>query len=122
MCAGTLVIRGWVLKWVCGFGPSRYRLVDRNIDPRLVQRATRRNLTAPLIYLLAIGISLFSVPASLALFILVPVYYIFPGRIDRHWAQRPTSRIDEARVSPDGDAGLPGEEASHLRKLSHEER
>jgi hypothetical protein len=40
---------------------------------------------APLIYLLAIGISVHSVPASLVLFILVPVYYIFPGRIDRHW-------------------------------------
>lgn len=120
--AGTLVITGLVLQLLWWYATSRCRLVDRNIDPRLVQRATRRNLTAPLIYLLAIGISLFSVPASLVLFILVPVYYIFPGRIDRHWAQRPTSRVDEARVSPDGDAGLSGEEASHLRKVSPEER
>lgn len=120
--AGTLVITGLVLQLLWWYATSRCRLVDRNIDPRLVQRATRRNLTAPLIYLLAIGVSLFSVPASLVLFILVPVYYIFPGRIDRHWAQRPTSRVDEARVSPDGDAGLSGEEASHLRKVSPEER
>jgi hypothetical protein len=76
----------------------------------------------PLIYLLAIGISLFSVPASLVLFFLVPEYYIFPGWIDRHWAQRQTARINEARVSPDGEAGLSGEEASHLRKVSSEER
>jgi uncharacterized membrane protein len=120
--AGTLVITGLVLQSLWWYATSRYRLVDRNIDPRLVQRATRRNLTAPLIYLLAMGISVFSVPASLVLFIPVPLYYIFPGRIDRHWAQRPTSRIDEARVSPDGDAGLSGEEASHLRKVSYEER
>jgi hypothetical protein len=96
--------------------------VDRNIDPRLVQRVTRRNLTAPLIYLLAIGIPVVSVPASLVLFLLVHVYYIFPGRIDRHWAQRPTSRIEEAGGSPNGDTGLSSEEAPHLRKVSSEER
>jgi uncharacterized membrane protein len=120
--AGTLVITGLVLQSLWWYATSGYRLVDRNIDPRLVQRATRRNLTAPLIYLLAIGISLFSVPASLVLFLLVPLYYIFPGRIDRHWTQRPTSRIEAARVSPDGEAGLSDEGASHLRKVSSEER
>jgi len=93
--AGTLVITGLVLQLLWWYATSGYRLVDRNIDPRLVQRATRRNLTAPLIYLLAIGISLFSVPASFVLFILVPVYYILPGRIDRYWAHRPTDRVDE---------------------------
>jgi uncharacterized membrane protein len=120
--AGTLVITGLVLQSLWWYATSRCRLVDRAIDPRLVQRATRRNLTGPLIYLLAIGISLVSVSASLVLFILVPLYYIFPGRIDRHWVQRPTSRIEEARVPPDGDASLSGEEASHLRKLPSEER
>jgi uncharacterized membrane protein len=119
--AGTLVITGLVLQALWWYATSRYRLVDRNIDPRLVQRATRRNLTAPLIYLLAIGISVFSVPASLVLLLLVPLYYIFPGRIDRYWAQRPTSWIDEARVSPDGDAGSSGEEGPPSR-ISVKER
>jgi uncharacterized membrane protein len=109
--AGTLVITGLVLQSLWWYATSRYRLVNREIDPHLVQRATRRNLTGPLIYLLAIGISLFSVPASLVLFLVVPVYYIFPGRIDRHWAQRPTARINEVGVSPDGDAAHSGEEA-----------
>jgi uncharacterized membrane protein len=116
--AGTLLITGLVLQSLWWYATSRFRLVDRNIDPRLVQRATRRNLTGPLIYLLAIGISLFSVPASLALFFLVPLYYIFPGRIDRHWARRPTSRINEASDSPDEDSELTGEEASQPRKSS----
>jgi uncharacterized membrane protein len=102
--AGTLVITGLVLQSLWWYATSEYRLVDRTIDPRLVQRATRRNLTAPLIYLLAIGISLFSVPASFVLFFLVPVYYILPGRIDQHWAPRTASRLDEARGSTDGDA------------------
>jgi uncharacterized membrane protein len=89
--AGTLVITGLVLQALWWYATSGCRLVDRNIDPHLVQRATRRNLTGPLIYSLAIGISLFSVQASLVLFFLVPLYYIFPGRIDRHWVRRPIS-------------------------------
>lgn len=111
--ASTLVITGLVLQTLWWYATSGYRLVDREIDPRLVQRATRRNLTAPLIYLLAIGISVVSVPASLVLFLLVPVYYILPGRIDRHWAPRQTSRFDESRDSPDSDTGHSGEEAPH---------
>ena len=120
--AGTLVITGLVLQSLWWYATSDCRLVDREIDPHLVQRATRRNLTAPLVYLLAIGISFFSVTASLVLFLLVPVYYIFPGRIDRHWTQRPASRLDEVGGSSEGDAGLSGEEAPHLRKSSHNER
>src|SRR3989475_1335745 len=92
--AGTLVLTGLVLQLLWWYATSGCRLVDRTIDPRLVQRATRRNLTAPLLYLLAIGISLFSIPASFVLFMLVPVYYILPGRIDRYWAHRPTDRVD----------------------------
>jgi uncharacterized membrane protein len=119
---GTLVITGLVLQLLWWYATSNYRLVDREIDPHLVQRATRRNVTAPLIYLLAIGISLFSVPTSLVLFILVPVYYIFPGRIDRHWVQRRADRVGEAKVSAGGDTGSSDEEASRLRKLSHEKQ
>jgi len=111
--AGTLVITGLVLQSLWWYATSGYRLVDREIDPRLVQRATRRNLMAPLLYLLAIGISLVSVPASLVLFLLVPVYYILPGRIDAHWSQRPTSRLDEASCSADDDAGFSSEEVPH---------
>jgi len=71
--AGTLVLTGLVLQLLWWYATSGCRLVDRTIDPRLVQRATRRNLTAPLLYLLAIGIALFSIPASFVLFMLVPL-------------------------------------------------
>jgi uncharacterized membrane protein len=118
--AGTLVLTGLVLQLLWWYVTSSYRLVDREIDPRLVQRATRRNLMAPLIYLLAIGISFLSVQISLVFFVLVPVLYIFPGRIDRHWTQRHSA--NEASVSADGEAGLPGEEASPLRRRFPEER
>jgi TMEM175 potassium channel family protein len=98
---GTLVITGLVLQLLWWYATSGDRLVDGEIDPHLMQRATRRNLAAPLIYLLAIGVSFLSVQISLVFFILVPVYYIFPGRIDRHWMQRNTDSVDEARHSPE---------------------
>ena len=106
----TLVITGLVLQLIWWYATSGYRLVDRNIDPHLVQRATRRNLAAPLIYLLAIGASFLSVQLSLIIFVLVPLYYIIPGQIDRHWMQRNTFRVDEARDASAEDVGLSGEE------------
>jgi uncharacterized membrane protein len=115
---GTLVITGLALQLLWWYATSRYRLVDREIDPQLVRRATRRNLTAPLIYVCAIGISFLSVQASLIFFILVPVYYIFPSRIDWYWSQRRISRGDEARVSPDGDADLSERDISSEHDVS----
>jgi len=53
----------------------------------------------PGIYLLAIGVSWLSVPACLMLFILIPVYYIFPSRIDQHWGRRSTNKGHKAEVS-----------------------
>jgi len=105
----TLVITGLVLQLLWWYATSGYRLVARDIDLRLVQQATRRNLAAPLIYLLAIGVSFLSVQISLIFFILVPLYYIFPGHIDRHWRQRNTEGVDKAKHSPDGDAGSSGD-------------
>lgn len=115
--AGTLVITGLVLQLLWWYATSSYRLVDKEIDPKLVRRATRRSLMAPLIYLLAIGISFLSVQISLIFFIVVPILYIFPGRIDRHWMLRHTHR-----VSPHQDGDLSGDEGSRLSRMSPEER
>ena len=42
----------------------------------------------PLLYLVAIVLSLFSPEWSLALCALVPILYILPGRLDIHWGAR----------------------------------
>jgi uncharacterized membrane protein len=119
---GTLVITGLVLQLLWWYATSGHRLVDREIDPHLVRRATHRNLAAPLLYLLAIGASFLSVQISLIVFILVPLYYIFPGRIDRHWMQRNTDRVDEARDSSDRGAGSSREEGPPASRISLKER
>ena len=62
----------------------RPRLTDRDLDPLLVRRAARRILVGPGAYLLAIGLSFVSTAASIAIYALVPLLYILPGRVDRH--------------------------------------
>ncbi len=120
--ASTLVCTGLVLQLLWWYASSNHRLVDQDIDPHLVQMASRRNLTAPLIYLLAIGVSFFSVQVSLIFFVLIPVYYILPGRIDWHWTGRHIHSVEEASGSSAEDASLEGEEASPLSELSHEQQ
>ncbi len=63
------------------------RLVDRDLPARIVRLASLRILTAPALYLFAIGFSTFHPIVSVLIYLLVPVFYILPGRIDRHWTR-----------------------------------
>lgn len=106
--SATLVITGLVLQLLWWYVTSGLRLVDPDIDPRLVKRATRRNLMAPLIYLVAIVVSFLSVWASLAVIAFVPILYIFPGRIDRHWQRRATREPEASTaVAESAEANTP---------------
>jgi hypothetical protein len=53
---------------------------------------------APLVYILAIVLCFFNTGVSLALYALVPILYILPGRIDIHWGGRHQgkSKTDQA--------------------------
>lgn len=92
---GTLVVTGSVLQLIWWYATHHHRLVERDIDPALVKKATRRNMLPPLSYLGAIIISFISPPVSLLIFAFVPLLYIIPGRIDEYW----TRRREEAKVT-----------------------
>jgi uncharacterized membrane protein len=62
--------------------------VDPDIHPGLVRAAMYRTLMAPVVYVIAIGLSFIKAELSLALYALVPILYILPGRIDIHWGER----------------------------------
>lgn len=89
----TLAITGIVLDMIRWYATRRHRLVEPDLDPALIRAAMRRNLTGPVIYVLAIAVSflplhlvgLNSVQLCLALYVLVPVLYLLPGRIDTYW-------------------------------------
>jgi uncharacterized membrane protein len=77
----TLALHWW-------YATTKRRHVDPDIDSGLVRAAMHRTLMAPLVYILAIVLCFFNTGVSLALYALVPILYILPGRIDIHWGGR----------------------------------
>lgn len=82
--SSTLGVTGLVSQLLWWYATSDHRLVDSDINPRVVSLITRRNLTPVFIYLLSIGVSFFSVDLSTALLFVVPVLYILPSPINRY--------------------------------------
>ncbi len=85
ICVGCVLYGHW---W---YATAADGLVDRDIDPHVVRVAKQRILIAPAAYTLAIILSFFGTTLSLAIYLLVPVLYIAPGSVDRHWRQAPTA-------------------------------
>ena len=79
-----LIVVGLILYLHWWYATSNHRLVDADLDPRVVRLATTRILMAPVIYLCAIGLSFLNTAVSIGIYVLVPVLYIVPGHIDRH--------------------------------------
>ena len=83
----NLIVVGLVLYLHWWYATTNHRLVDADLDPHVVRLATTRILMAPVIYVVAIGLSF--VPSvgtalSIGIYVLVPMLYILPGHIDRH--------------------------------------
>ena len=77
--------------WIClyfhwYYATSALRLVDKDIDARILRAVSIRILIAPIIYLLAIGVSFLSTGLSIALYAFIVILHILPGRIDRYLA------------------------------------
>jgi uncharacterized membrane protein len=91
---GNLIAIGLTLALHWWYATSRRRHVDPDVHPGLVRTAMFRVLMGPLLYLLGIVISFFSPELSLALYALVPVLYILPGRLDIHWGYARSGKIE----------------------------
>jgi uncharacterized membrane protein len=105
--ASSLILTNLMLSLLWWYATSNHRLVDQDIDPHFVRTVNRRNMTAPVVYLVSIGLSFLSPLASLIVFFLFPLYYIFPSHIDLHFT--PTSRIKE---EPEEHEDSTGEDSS----------
>jgi uncharacterized membrane protein len=81
----NLTVVGVLLYLHWAHATSGYRLVDRDLSALVVRLAKRRILAAPGIITISILLSLYSPRLSLLIYVLVPVYYILPGRIDQAW-------------------------------------
>ncbi len=81
----NLIVIGLLLYWHWRHATKKHRLVDPELDARVIATATRRILMGPVVFLIAIGISFVNVAASLTIFLLAPLLFILPGKIDRYW-------------------------------------
>ena len=71
------------LQW--WYATSGHRLVGRDLEPEVVRKGTRRMLGGALVYSCAVLLALLSPTVSLILYIVIPIFYILPSRIDHHW-------------------------------------
>jgi uncharacterized membrane protein len=78
----VLILAGLSLDAMWWYASKNRRLVDPSIDPDLVVFVHRRVLIAPIIYLIAIGVSFLSVLMAELLLIVVAVLYILPNPLD----------------------------------------
>lgn len=79
---GTLIVTGLALDAIWAYA-NRHHLASKELSAEFVASVHRRILTAPLFYLVAIGVSFINVNASLLIFALTAVYYILPNPFDR---------------------------------------
>jgi hypothetical protein len=81
--AADLVLAGLSLELIWIYVTHDHRLVDPRLDPGVITWVHRRVMVAPLVYLLAIGVSLVSITAAKILFFMVVLGYIVPEPGDR---------------------------------------
>ena len=85
--AGSLAITRLLLTAVWWYASSRRRLVDRDLDASMIKAYRLRGLAIPLIFLLSIVISFFSVSAAVYSWVLLIVVDFVLFRVLRryHW-------------------------------------
>ena len=82
---GNLILIGLILYGHWSYATRGRRLVDRELDARVIRFAGRRVLIGPALFALAIAASFFTTALSLVMFLCAPLVYLAPGKIDRHW-------------------------------------
>jgi uncharacterized membrane protein len=82
-CNALLLEITLFLQW--HYATHARRLVGAELETELVARGNKRMLAGICMYSTAIIFAFLIPPASLTLFVLIPVMYILPSRVDYHW-------------------------------------
>jgi TMEM175 potassium channel family protein len=83
----NLAAVGAVLYAIWRYATDGHRLVDPNLPPQAIRIAGRRVAIGVVVYLAAVGVAAFDSWVSVAIYVAMPLYYIVPGRIDRHFGR-----------------------------------
>jgi uncharacterized membrane protein len=105
--SGTLAVTGifFTLLWL--YAANNYRLVNRALDPRLLQVMTRRYLIGAALYIVAFAIAFVSALASLVLIVGLALLFVLPEPGER---PPPGSRTEA--IGDTDDQGVPSTENS----------
>ena len=105
--SGTLAVTGifFTLLWL--YAAKDYRLVNRNLDPRLLRAMTRRYLIGAALYIVAFAIAFVSALASLVLIVGLALLFVLPEPGER---PPPGSRTEATEDA--ADRGGPSTEES----------
>lgn len=79
----TMTLTGILFSALWFYAVRRYLKADAQIDTRFVRDASIWTVGYPVAYLAATAIASVSTKLSLALYIAIPILYLFPGVIDR---------------------------------------
>jgi uncharacterized membrane protein len=78
--SGTFVIIAIFFNLLWRYASHKHRLLDARSDPVAVETISRQYAFGPLLYLAAFGLAFFSATGSLALNMLLAVFFALPGR------------------------------------------
>ena len=84
----TIVLVWANLQWK--YATKEHHLVDGDLDPKFITIMSRRMIVGLILYLIAIAVSLLNTQVSLALFVLIPIYYLIPAKY--YWIKSTKSK------------------------------
>ncbi len=85
----NLIVAGFFMFIHWWYATRDNHLLGQKIESATRRVVSRRILTPPALYLLAIVMSFFSVQLSIVIDILVPIVYVLPNRVDRLFRHNP---------------------------------
>ena len=82
---GNILLAAFGLQMSWLYATKGNRLVDRDLDRAVVRRVNERLVFAYISYGVAMLLALVNPRISLVMYLVLPVFFIVPGALDRHW-------------------------------------
>ncbi len=79
---GTLVVVTIVYQLFWRYIAGHKQLLDRHVDPQVVQRITREYRFGPLFYIVTLGVAYVNALAGILLTLLLAIYFSLTGRVE----------------------------------------
>lgn len=84
----SLALTGFVYNVLWFYIVHRYIISDDLIQQKGIRKATTWSLSYPISYLIAAGLAFFSLNWSIMLYVLIPLFYLLPGIIDKQLIEK----------------------------------